>query len=106
MTEPEELQLLDRPRLRDGVAFVPVADEGVLYEEHAGTMHQLNAPASLVCARLDGAASLQDIAGDIAREVGEDPDRIARDVRVLVRELGARGVLDGVAAGARSGRVR
>lgn len=81
------------PRLRDGVVSVPVQDESVLYEEDTGSLHQLDAIATLVCGLFDGQTSIQSMAQELASAFEADPHVIERDVLDLARDLGRRGLL-------------
>jgi hypothetical protein len=84
------------PSLRDDVAFVPVADEGVIYVEEHGALHRLDRVGAVVCSRFDGRSDLADIALELATAFAEDPVKVEADVVAFVRELGELGLLSGV----------
>ena len=84
------------PRLRDHVASVPVQHEAVLYEEDTGTLHQLDAIATVVCGSFDGEVSVARIVDDLAEQFGADREVVEVDVLAMVRHLAGLGLLDGV----------
>jgi hypothetical protein len=69
----------------------------VLYSEHDGSLHLLDPVATAVWNVLDGEATLGQLAGELAEAFEAEPDVVERDVVELVRGLGARGLLAGVA---------
>jgi hypothetical protein len=84
------------PRLRDEVAFVPVAKEAMLYVESSGLLHQLDPSGAAVCRVFDGRATVAAAADELANAFGVPRDTVEADVLVFARELGALGLLEGV----------
>jgi hypothetical protein len=79
------------------VASEELDAELVVYEETRGALHRLNPSATAVFLRVDGTATVADIAADVGRAYGLDPGAISGDVLEILREFGARHLLDGVA---------
>ncbi|MGI8875108.1 MAG: PqqD family protein [Egibacteraceae bacterium] len=86
------------PRPRPTVVGVELDGEAVLYSEHDGSLHLLDPVATAVWNVLDGEATLRELAGELADAFEAEPGVVERDVVELVRGLGARGLLAGVAA--------
>jgi PqqD family protein of HPr-rel-A system len=84
-----------RPKARDDLEVVEIDGEAVVYDERTGNLHHLNPTAALVLAVCDGTATIRELAGDLAAEFGEPPDRLERDVRTLLRRFRLGGLLDG-----------
>jgi hypothetical protein len=80
------------------VYSVEVDGELVLLDEHEDRLHHLNPTASLLWSCFDGEARVQDVARDISDELGLSYELVLADAVRVVRELGAEGLLDGVAA--------
>ena len=94
---PEEIDTAFRPKFRNEVAVVPVEDEAVLYEEDHGALHQLDRIATIVCSYFDGRTALADAIEELSGAFGAPAEVIEADVLALARELGAKGLLVGVA---------
>lgn len=88
------------PSPTDAVATVELDGEAVLYDEVTAAVHVLNPTATLVWSCLDGRSSLDEIAGDLATVFGADMASVSSEVLVLVRQLGAKGLLRDVDAAA------
>ena len=86
------------PARAELVYSVEVDGELVLLDEHEDRLHHLNPTASLLWSCFDGEARVQDVARDISDELGLSYELILADTVRIVRELGAEGLLDGVAA--------
>jgi hypothetical protein len=93
---PEDVGLGHRPRLSGQLATVPVEHEALLLDQATGTMHQLNPTAAAICSLFDGEATLQELIDDLVAVFEGDPDTISKDVLEVTRELGAKGLLEGV----------
>jgi hypothetical protein len=93
---PDELDERFVPRLRDGVVAVPVAEEAVLYEEDTGDLHRLDEVATIVVGRFDGSTSVGRAVDELVAAFGAPREVVGVDVLALVRELGQKGLLDGV----------
>lgn len=82
-----------RPRPRP-LAGVELDGETILYDEDSGGLHVLNPTATLVWRCLDGAASLGELADDIAAALGADPVAVGRDMLALAQQLDDEGLLE------------
>jgi hypothetical protein len=95
---PHDIDTSFVPRFRDAVATVPVAEEAVLYEGDTGDLHRLDAVGSVVCSLFDGRTSIATAVDELVAAFGAPRDTIQTDVVSLVRELGSKGLLVGVAS--------
>jgi hypothetical protein len=86
------------PARAASVYSVEIDGELVLLDEHEDRLHHLNPTASLVWSCFDGEARVRDLARDISGELGLSYELILADMVRIVRELGAEGLLAGVAA--------
>ena len=93
----DEIGLGFVPRLRGDIEFVPVGDEAVLYEAGTGGMHQLDPIAAVVCGFIDGQRRLGEVIDELDQIFDESKTTIEADVLWLVRHLGGKGLLEGVA---------
>jgi hypothetical protein len=84
------------PCFRDSVVSVPVEDEAVLYEQETGALHRLDPIATVVCTLFDGVSTIRQTVAELAEAFQADPQVITEDVLGLARELGAKGLLQGV----------
>lgn len=84
-------------RPRASVVAAELDGETVLFDEDTGHLHTLDPVATVVWGCFDGQASLGEIASELAGAFGADRAVVVADVLRLARELGAQGVLDGVA---------
>jgi hypothetical protein len=100
--DPDEIDLEFVPQPGDGVASV-VLDGDTVILDPAGRTYVLNPTGSVVWVCLDGIATVDDVARDVADELGADPDVVRADVLELTRSLGRAGLLARVAGG--SGEV-
>ncbi len=95
LLDPDAIDLHFAPRLRDHVTLVPIEDEALLYEE-GGSLHQLNSTAAAVCTLFDGEVPLAHLVGDLAAVFDGDSATIAQEVLAMTRELGRKGLLEGI----------
>src|SRR6478672_11447682 len=86
------------PARAASVYSVEIDGELVLLDEHEDRLHHLNPTASLLWSCFDGEARVQDVARDISDELGLSYELVLADAVRVVCELGAEGLLDGVAA--------
>jgi hypothetical protein len=93
---PDSIDLAFVPRHRPGVATVEAGNESMVIDDQADRPHLLNPTAALLWGFMDGVGSLADFSADLTDVLGADPRRIRADVVALVRDLGRRGLLDGV----------
>ena len=82
--------------LRAPVASVELDGEMVLAGGPGHAFYRLDAVASLVWAGLDGSGTAEEIAGDLAAELGAPPSVVAGDVLGLTRTLGRLCFVEGV----------
>jgi hypothetical protein len=97
--EPRHPDTIDAsfvPRLRDEVAFVPVADEAMLYVEETGLLHQLDPIGAAIYRVFDGRTTIADSATELAHAFGAPRQTVEADVVSFARELGRLGLLEGV----------
>ena len=85
------------PRFRDEVAFVPVADEALLYVEATGELHQLDAIGALTCQVFDGTTSIEAAAAQLADAFGAPRQQVQADVLAFAERLGGYRLLESVA---------
>jgi PqqD family protein of HPr-rel-A system len=81
------------PIARADVEHVVVDGEVVVYDERDGTLHHLNATATLVWQCCDGRGAVDDLVGELADAYGAPRERIASDVHALLGDLRRRGLL-------------
>jgi len=92
------------PLRRPRASTVTVDDKTMIYDEVGHAVLVLNASASAVWARCDGARTVTGIVEDLAAEIELDPDEVADDIALTVAKLLDVGLLSDVehAAGVRS----
>lgn len=93
------------PRPRRGVVMVPVADEAVLFDERTGDVHALDSLATLMWQCFDGAATIGEIAVDVADVFSVTERAALNDLEQLTVDLAARDLLDGMGSAPASDRV-
>jgi PqqD family protein of HPr-rel-A system len=81
------------PRHAAGIEAVVVDGEAVVYDTNAGELHTLNRTATLVWQRCDGRAAIGTVVQTLASEFGAGEVVIDRDVRALLADLRARGLV-------------
>ena len=96
LLDPDTIDLDFAPKLRDHVATVSIESEAILYEEGEGKLHQLNPTAAAVCTLFDGEVTLATLVDDLVAVFEGDRETIEADVLAMTRELGAKGLLEGV----------
>jgi len=95
---PTTLDPSSVPRFRDEVAFVPVADEALLYVEATGELHQLDAIGAVTCQVFDGTTSIEAAATQLADAFGAPRQQVEADVLAFAERLGGYGLLEGITA--------
>jgi thiol-disulfide isomerase/thioredoxin len=86
------------PGLVPTANYVVLEGEAVVLDEVSGATHLLNETGALVLQCFDGAATIDEIAVDVAEAFNADKAVVAEDILGLARELGQRGLLEGVTA--------
>ena len=94
---PDRINGTFAPTVGAWVTAVELDGESVLYDETSGVLHLLDAVATVVWARLDGTATLDELAADLSGAFATDPARVRRDLVAFVRQLGRQHLLEGVA---------
>jgi hypothetical protein len=85
----------ERPKVRDDLTVVELDGEAVIYDEINGDLHRLNPTATLVFSLLDGSATLEELAHDIADAYSMPVDEVIVQVRELAEQLAASHLLVG-----------
>ena len=86
------------PEQSPSVFTVTIDGEAVLLDEVEERLHHLNAPAALVWACLDGHASVAELATELSDELDVPRATVLDETLVVLRDLGAQGLLRGVRA--------
>ncbi|HET9441890.1 MAG TPA: PqqD family protein [Acidimicrobiales bacterium] len=98
MIPAEEIDTAHVPVPAPEVASVELDGETVLYHEITRMTHILSPVATVVWSCFDGSVSIGQLAAELADAYGAPRETVEGDVVTLARELGAQGLLDGVAA--------
>ena len=93
---PDTIDVDFVPRFREGVTAIPVQDEAILHEEATGSLHQLDQIAAMVCSLFDGRTSIEGVVSELATAFRADPEVVRPDVLALTRDLGTKGLLEGI----------
>lgn len=80
-------------RRADEVAAVELDGEIVLYDERTQTVHHLNPQATIVWKLCDGSSTVDELACALADAADADPAVVSRDVRGVIDELVAAGLV-------------
>lgn len=99
LVEPDRIDESFVPEPSPTVFTVAIDGEAVLLDEAEERLHHLNAAAALVWSCLDGHATVADLATELSEELGVPRPTVLADTIVVLRELGAHGLLRGVRAG-------
>lgn len=97
MTPWQDIGSDDAPVARADLAAVEVDGERVLLDPERGITHVLNATASTIWEVLDGSATIDLLARDVAEIYQLAIDDVAAQLLALVRDLGRRNLLVDVA---------
>ena len=100
MIRAEEIDTAHVPVPAPEVASVELDGETVLYHEGTRMTHVLSPVATVVWSCFDGSVSIAQLAAELAEAYGAPRETVEGDVVALARELGAQGLLGGVAADA------
>jgi hypothetical protein len=84
------------PRHRAGVHGVELDDESVLYDARTDRLHLLNWSASAVWWSIDGCATADDLARELADRFHAEAGVMASDVRKLLETFGAQQLVEAV----------
>lgn len=94
---PDQIDGGYAPVIGAWVTAVELDGESVLYDETSGGLHLLDAVATVVWARLDGTATLDDLATDLSQTFATDRVRVRADLVAFARRLAREHLLEGVA---------
>lgn len=100
MTEidPDQIDGTFVPIRRPSVAGVELDGEAVLYDEASEAVHQLNFTATIAWSCFDGSGTLDELIVDVASVYEVGADVVRAGMLELTRELGRKGLLEGVVA--------
>lgn len=90
-----DIDLSRIPRFRERVAFVPVGEDAVLYDEASGEIYRLDRAAAKVCRLIDGQTSIGVAVELLARTFHAPCEMIEVDGLAMVRDLCQMGLLAG-----------
>ncbi len=76
-----------RPKVRDALTVVELDGEAVVYDAGSMDVHRLNPTATLILGFLDGSATVDEIAADVADVFGAPLDEVRAQVEILIAEL-------------------
>jgi hypothetical protein len=88
-------RLEERPRVRNDLTVIELDGEAVIHDELNGDLHRLNSTATLVFSLLDGSATLEELAVDVAAAYTMKVEEVLGQMRQLVEELAASHLLVG-----------
>ena len=83
-----------RPRKRSDVLELDMGDGFILYNHDSSLVHHLTPTAALVWQVLDGVATVERLASEIADEYGLPVDNVAMQLSSLIAELDAMGLVE------------
>jgi hypothetical protein len=83
-----------RPRKRSDVLELDMGDGFILYNHDSSLVHHLNPTASIVWQVLDGVATVERLANEIADEYGLPVDNVGMQLTSLIAELDAMGLVE------------
>ena len=100
MTEidPDHIDGTFVPIPRPTVVGVELDGEAVLYDEATESVHQLNPTATIAWSCFDGSGTLDELIADVASVYEVGAEVVHAGMLELTRELGRKGLLEGVAA--------
>lgn len=81
------MPLPDRFPRRRAVPWRTLDTEALVVDVNAGTLYPLNSVAARIWELCDGARSVEDIVGELAREFDADEDVIRRDAERFIQDL-------------------
>ncbi|HEX2294707.1 MAG TPA: HPr-rel-A system PqqD family peptide chaperone [Actinomycetota bacterium] len=83
-----------RPRKRADVLELDMGDGFILYNHDSSLVHHLNPTAAVVWQVLDGVATVEQLAREIADEYGLPVENVAMQITSLIAELDAMGLVE------------
>jgi len=91
MNPPQHPHLF--PKARTDLIAQDVAGEIVILDQQRNQVHRLNASASLIWLRMDGQASLMELAAALSRHFEVTTEQATDDVARVVEDLDRAGLL-------------
>lgn len=88
-----------RPRKHADVLELDMGDGFILYNHDSSLVHHLNPTAAVVWQVLDGVATVERLATEIADEYGVPVENVAMQVKSLIAELDAMGLVEDASPG-------
>jgi PqqD family protein of HPr-rel-A system len=82
------------PNKKADVLELDMGDGVILYDDASSLVHHLSPSASVIWQLCRGDASVGTLAGEIADELHQDPDRMRTEISVLLAELDALGLVE------------
>ena len=83
-----------RPRKRADVLELDMGDGFILYNHDSSLVHHLNPTAAVVWQVLDGEATVETLAAEVADEYGLPVENVHMQVTSLIAELDAMGLVE------------
>ena len=83
------------PKPRPDLTVVQLDGETVIFDDRNGTLHHLNETATIVFSLLDGEATLDELAADIAHATQAPAEEIRKQIDHLLRTFHDSGLLVG-----------
>lgn len=83
-----------RPRKRADVLELDMGDGVILYNSDSSLVHHLNPTAAVVWQVLDGVATIERLADEIADEYGLPVENVGMQIKSLIAELDAMGLVE------------
>jgi PqqD family protein of HPr-rel-A system len=84
-----------KPKVRTDLTFVQIDHEAILYDPESVRLHHLNPSAALIFQLCDGSGTVEELARDIAEELGLPENDILQQVQQVVGHFEHSGILDG-----------
>jgi PqqD family protein of HPr-rel-A system len=94
------------PSKKADVLELDMGDGVILYDDASSLVHHLSPTASVIWQLCRGDASVGTIAGEVAEELRQDPDRVRNEISVLLAELDALGLVEDASSPAGSAKDR
>lgn len=83
-----------RPKVRAALSVVELDGEAVLYDPDSMDVHRLNQTATLILGLLDGTATVDELATDVAEVFDRPLGEVREQLRNLVAELDENRILE------------
>ena len=87
-----------KPRIRADLEIVEIDGEAVVYDPANGSLHHLNATATVIATLLDGSTTIRGVAEELADAYDLPAQEVEPNVRTLIRQLRKLELLEGARA--------